>query len=85
MFGLHKSTIFCHTYFKRAKLEPFCERRNKCISKILMYFSILSAKGWCDAKEHVAAPLTQQGVPPLPSLKYCKRKYIITPTPQRNL
>ena len=25
MFGLHKSAIFCHSYFKRAKLEPFCE------------------------------------------------------------
>ena len=25
MFGLHKSAIFCHSYFIRAKLEPFCE------------------------------------------------------------
>lgn len=25
MFGLHKSAIFCHSYFIRAKLEPFYE------------------------------------------------------------
>ena len=38
MFGLHKSAISCHSYFIRAKLEPFCERRKQMYRQSLNLF-----------------------------------------------
>ena len=35
MFSLHKSAIFYHSYFVRVKLDPFCEREQTLIGKLV--------------------------------------------------
>ena len=35
MFSLHKSAIFYHSYFVRVKLDPFCEREQTFIGKLV--------------------------------------------------
>lgn len=35
MFSLHKSAIFYHSYFVRVKLDPFCQREQTFIGKLV--------------------------------------------------
>ena len=35
MLSLHKSAIFYHSYFIRVKLDPFCEREQTFIGKLV--------------------------------------------------